>query len=98
MADPYTGVAVLDTTGSGGWTIFGGTSVASPIVASFYAVAGNSPSINSGSYPYSHKSSLFDVTSGSNGNCKRSAPYLCTGVSGYDGPTGLGAPNGINGF
>ena len=24
--------------------------------------------------------------------------YLCTGQSGYDGPTGLGTPNGVSGF
>jgi hypothetical protein len=41
-------------------------------------------------------SGLFDVVGGSNGTC---APaYLCTGVAGYDGPTGLGTPNGATGF
>ena len=98
VADPYTGVAVLDTTGSGGWTIFGGTSVASPIIAAVYALAGNTGSIGYGSYPYGHTSSLFDVTSGSDGNCKRSTLYLCTGLKGYDGPTGVGTPNGASGF
>jgi subtilase family serine protease len=98
VADPYTGVAVLDTTGSGGWTIFGGTSVASPIIAAVYALAGNTGSTNYGSYPYGHAASLFDVTSGSDGNCKRSALYLCTGVKGYDGPTGVGTPNGTSAF
>ena len=49
-----------------------------------------------GSYPYSHTGSLFDVTSGSNGSCGGS--YLCTAKAGYDGPTGLGTPNGIGGF
>jgi len=39
---------------------------------------------------------LFDVTSGSNGSCGGS--YLCTAVNGYDGPTGLGTPNGTGGF
>jgi subtilase family serine protease len=98
VADPYTGVAVLDTTGSGGWTIFGGTSVGAPIIASVYALAGNSASLTYGSYSYAHTSSLFDVTSGSNGGCRRNAAYLCTGVSGYDGPTGNGTPNGIGAF
>jgi hypothetical protein len=36
------------------------------------------------------------VTSGSNGSCGGS--YLCTAGSGYDGPTGLGTPNGTGGF
>jgi len=38
-------------------------------------------------------SNLYDVTSGSNGRC--TVAYLCTAVAGYDGPTGLGTPNGI---
>jgi len=33
------------------------------------------------------------VTSGSNGKC--AVAYYCTAQAGYDGPTGLGTPNGI---
>ncbi len=98
-ADPNTGVAVYDSyasKGSSGWLVFGGTSVASPIIASVYALAGNASSVNYGSYPYSHTSSLYDVTSGSNGSC--GGTYLCTGEVGYDGPTGLGTPNGPGAF
>jgi len=76
--------------------VFGGTSVASPIIASVYALAGNAASVTYGSYPYSHTSSLNDVTSGSNGSC--GGAYLCTGGTGYDGPTGNGTPNGTAGF
>lgn len=99
VADPYTGVAVYDSysyQGYSGWLVFGGTSVASPIIASVYALAGNTGSINYGSYPYSHTGSLNDVTSGSNGSC--GGTYLCTAGTGYDGPTGLGTPNGTGGF
>ncbi len=98
-ADPNTGVSVYDSykyQGLSGWLVFGGTSVASPIIASVYALAGNSSSVTYGSYPYSHTSSLFDVTSGSNGSCGGS--YLCTGEVGYDGPTGNGTPDGTGGF
>ncbi len=95
-ANPNTGVSVYDSYHEPGWLVFGGTSVASPIIASVYALTGNASSVNYGSYPYSHKSSLFDVTSGSNGSCGGS--YLCTAKSGYDGPTGLGTPNGSGGF
>ena len=98
-ADPNTGVSVYDSykyQGVSGWLVFGGTSVASPIIASVYALAGNSSSITYGSYPYSHTSSLFDVTSGSNGSCGGS--YLCTGEVGYDGPTGNGTPDGTGAF
>jgi subtilase family serine protease len=95
-ADPNTGVSVYDTYHTSGWLVFGGTSVASPIIASVYALAGNAGSVTYGSYPYSHTSSLFDVTSGSNGSCGGS--YLCTAGPGYDGPTGLGTPDGAGGF
>ena len=95
-ANPNTGVAVYDSYRVSGWLEFGGTSVASPIVASVYALANNAASLTYGSYPYSNISSLFDVTSGSNGSCGGS--YLCTAGAGYDGPTGLGTPDGISAF
>jgi subtilase family serine protease len=96
VADPNTGVAVYDTFGSPGWMQFGGTSASAPIIAGVYALAGNAGSVTYGSYPYSHSGSLFDVQSGSNGSC--SPAYLCTAGPGYDGPTGLGTPNGTGGF
>jgi subtilase family serine protease len=97
-ADPNTGAAVYDSVryqGRRGWFQVGGTSLAAPLVAGVYALAGNAGSVNYGSYPYAHTSSLFDVTSGSNGSC---GTYLCTAGSGYDGPTGLGTPTGTGGF
>jgi Predicted protease len=96
VADPNTGVAVYDTyrLHPGGWLVFGGTSVASPIVAGVYALAGNASSI-SPQHLYTNPS-FYDVTSGSNGNC--GGGLLCTGVTGYDGPTGLGTPNGTSAF
>ncbi|AEW93533.1 MULTISPECIES: S53 family peptidase [Streptomycetaceae] len=98
VADPSTGVAVYDTYGGDpGWEVFGGTSVSAPIIAAVYADAGT-PSAGStpASFPYAHTSSLFDVTSGSNGSC--GGTYLCSGKTGYDGPTGLGTPNGLTAF
>ena len=97
-ADPATGVAVFDSysyQGLSGWLVFGGTSVASPIIASVYALAGNASSVVSGSYPYAHASSFNDVTSGSNGNC---GTLMCNAATGWDGPTGLGTPIGTTGF
>ena len=82
--------------GADGWVQVGGTSASSPIVASVYAQAGNTATVNYGSYPYSHTSGLNDVTSGSNGSCGGS--YLCTAGAGYDGPTGLGSPDGTTAF
>ena len=54
----------------GGWIVVGGTSAASPIIASTYALAGTAVS---GTYPasylFANPAALFDVTGGSNGNC-----------------------------
>jgi N-acetylneuraminic acid mutarotase len=97
VADPATGVAVYNAFSDGGWVVYGGTSVSSPFIASTYALAGQPVAgTNPESYPYAATSSLYDVTSGSNGSCGGS--YLCTAMPGYDGPTGLGTPNGINAF
>jgi subtilase family serine protease len=95
VADPHTGVATYDTYNVSGWVAFGGTSVAAPIIASVYALAGNATT-NAASIPYAHAGALNDVTSGSNGTCKPS--YLCNAAAGYDGPTGLGTPNNTTGF
>jgi subtilase family serine protease len=98
-ADPNTGAAVYDTVryqGRSGWFKVGGTSLASPLIAAVYALAGNASSTVDGSYPYAHTSALHDVASGSNGSCGGS--YLCTGKGGYDGPTGNGTPNGTTAF
>ena len=96
VADPNTGVAVYQTFGGSGWMVYGGTSASAPIVASVYALAGTPGSGDyPASYPYSHTGNLFDVTSGNNGTC--GAP-LCTAGTGWDGPTGLGTPNGTAAF
>jgi hypothetical protein len=131
--DPYTGVAVYDSTpnpaaeNSFGWGTIGGTSVASPIIASVFALAGGSHKVE---YPaetlYANlaasPSALHDVISGSNGFCGK--PFnseegpeaglsgcepsteavdclekaICNAITGYDGPSGVGTPNGIAAF
>ncbi|MER5730658.1 putative Ig domain-containing protein [Streptomyces sp. NPDC002138] len=97
VADPATGLAVYDSYQASGWNVYGGTSASAPIIASVYALAGT-PAAGSypSSYPYARTASLNDVTSGANGSC--SSSYLCTAKSGYDGPTGLGTPNGTAAF
>jgi subtilase family serine protease len=98
VADPSTGVAVYDSTayqGLSGWLVFGGTSVSSPIIASVYGLAQNHSTIDN-NYPYGHTSSLYDVTSGSNGTC--TTTQWCNARTGWDGPTGLGTPNGTGAF
>jgi subtilase family serine protease len=97
VADPATGVAVYQTYGGSGWAVYGGTSASAPIIASVYALAGTpAASTQPGSVPYAHTGNLFDVTSGNNGSCSPS--LLCTAAAGWDGPTGLGTPNGVTAF
>lgn len=98
-ADPSTGLAVYAPANrhSSGWAQYGGTSLSSPIIAAVYALSGvTSDSISpyANSVPYQHPSGLFDVTSGSNGSCSS----WCQAGTGWDGPTGLGTPNGTSAF
>src|SRR5205823_12556527 len=92
VADPNTGVAVYN----GGWAVYGGTSAAAPIVAAIYALAGTPGATDyPAAYPYAHPGNLFDVTTGTNGSC---AGAVCAAGTGWDGPTGLGSPNGVAAF
>ena len=98
-ADPASGASVYDTTaysGQTGWFKVGGTSLAAPLVAGVYALAGDA---SSAAYPvqlaWTSHSTFNDVTSGSNGTC--GAP-LCDAGTGWDGPSGWGTPWGTNGF
>ena len=125
VSDPYTGVAVYDSQqGEGGetWRTLGGTSLASPLIASVYALAGGG---NGVSYPaetlYENEikspGSLHDIVSGSNGECTKpqvngisgcepseeaatscASTAICLAGPGYDGPTGVGTPDGIAAF
>jgi PKD repeat protein len=101
VADPNTGVAVYDSYGSSGganWFVYGGTSVAAPLVAGIWALAGALPNgTTAGQVPYLHLNGWDDVTSGTNSHHCGSG-YLCQAVVGYDGPTGLGTPIGASGF
>jgi len=127
-ADPFTGVAVYDSTeseGTSGWNMIGGTSVASPIIAAVFALAGGAHGV---AYPartlYENAAktpaSLHDVLSGSNGECLEpldeesepprsgclaaveaascSGEAICLAGPGYDGPTGVGTPDGLAAF
>jgi subtilase family serine protease len=104
-ADPDTGPAVYDSYGSGGgpgWTIVGGTSASSPFIAGVIALAGNPTAFPDASHLYAHADALNDITSGTNvtspSGMDCGGDYQCNSVSGYDGPTGLGTPNGPTSF
>jgi len=98
VGDPATGVAVYDSYQQSGWIELGGTSVGSPLNAAVFALAGNASQLDAAQSFYQTKNQqyLYDVTSGADGSC--SPAYLCTGETGYDGPTGWGTPNGIGAY
>ena len=89
VGDPQTGVAVYNSR-NGGWTVVGGTSASSPLIASIFAATGNGAQ-TSGQFVKDNAAKLYDVTSGSNGTCANA--ILCTAGTGWDGPTGYGTPN-----
>jgi hypothetical protein len=134
-ADPYTGVAVHDTSPEceyryeeagvkhvAYWCTIGGTSVATPLIASVFALAGGASGVEYPAktlYENALKSpgSLHDVTVGSNGECAEpfledglsactpakeaascASKAICLAGTGYDGPTGVGTPDGVNAF
>jgi subtilase family serine protease len=90
VADPNTGVAVVF---QGQFVEFGGTSVASPIIAGVYALAGNANTLHFGSYSYSHLRHLFGVR-----GAARLCAAGCRDSQGYDGSTGNGTPDGTGAF
>ncbi|MBS0296404.1 MAG: S53 family peptidase [Proteobacteria bacterium] len=96
VADPNTGVAVYGpvTSRTSGWQVYGGTSVAAPLIGGIYGV--NAGTVSYGSNPYGSTTNLNDVTSGSNGSC--GGTYFCTAGAAYDGPTGLGTPKNATPF
>ncbi len=110
VADPVTGVIVRKDRS---WWIFGGTSVASPIVAAAIALAGNAATRRGAEEIWNARGRGFnDVTAGNNvipaadvgGNgrfartCAKAYAFVCTARRGYDGPTGWGTPNGVGGL
>jgi hypothetical protein len=103
-ADPASGLAVYDTYSEGGWLQVGGTSLSSPLIAATYALAfsaNGAPSAGTypSSYLYAHylgdPSAFNNITSGSNGDC---GTVLCNAGPGWNGPTGVGTPDGTAGF
>ena len=100
-ADPNSGMAVYLATSStaGSWYEFGGTSLATPLIASIFALTGgvlpgnNATSMLYGSF---NATNSHDITSGD--DCNSSGQLNCTAGVGFDTPSGLGSPNGISGF
>jgi subtilase family serine protease len=86
---------------NGGFTAFGGTSVASPIIGAVYALAGNHNNHTNAKSLWAGLGgpNLNDITTGGqNGTCPPAYPYICKPGVGYDGVTGNGSPNGVGAF
>jgi phosphodiesterase/alkaline phosphatase D-like protein len=105
VANPQTPVSVADSyklpsefsKPQPGWTLVGGTSVSSPLIAGTMALANAYTKSFPGADAFYTEAAqngtgvLDDVVSGRNGSCGN---YLCEAGPGYDGPTGLGSPYG----
>ena len=106
IGDPNTGVDVYDSTpeepgGPTGWGVWGGTSVASPIVAAEFALAGGRQRrllpCRDALRARRRSRGLYDVTSRlTTANAK--AATICKAASGFDGPTAVGSPLGLGAF
>ena len=98
------GVSVYDEY-DGGWFGVGGTSVASPLLAGVFALAGNASHLDAAKKFWTLKKKklkhdIHAITTGNDGSC--GGEYLCTAGTGqyktYSGPGGWGTPNGIKAF
>jgi subtilase family serine protease len=94
-------VAEYDSYDYGGWITVHGTSIATPLIAGVYALAGNATTLDGARKLYvqtaaEYAADMHDITTGNNGSCGGS--YLCTARKGYDGPTGWGTPNTTKAF
>jgi subtilase family serine protease len=91
LADPYTGYDIYDSYKAPGWQTYGGTSLATPLIAAMWALAGGAQSIG---YPaqtlyqnfnaLDHATKLYDVTNGGNGACDGTPARECGGPGGLN--------------
>jgi subtilase family serine protease len=85
VADPNTGVAVcaIYANGGNGWSVFGGTSVATPVLAGITNASMTIHRSSEWTWIYNDPNLFRDITTGNNG--------YAAGV-GYDFVTGMGSP------
>jgi hypothetical protein len=108
VADPATGVAVYNTYAPvthqpHNWTVVGGTSASAPFVAGLYGRGTHLSQVIGPNTLYSAPKGAFtDVTIGQNAlpmdPCVPQVLAICVAGKGWDGPTGIGVPNGLSGF
>jgi IPT/TIG domain len=109
MDNDVAAVAAVETpvsiyaTAEGGWALVGGTSASSPLIAGIVAHESESVRSLGAQAFYEGVAPVFDVTEGNDGDvtggkggkCTPPAEdeYFCNAEIGYDGPTGMGAPD-----
>ncbi len=95
VADPETPVSLYDTYPPyEGWELFGGTSVATPLLAGIEGHASSAERSKAAKlfWEKGPEGKLYDITEGRDGACRPEPEYLCLAGFGYDGPTGWGSP------
>ncbi len=90
-ADPDTGLLIYDSE-IGGWWQYGGTSLATPLIAAYEAITGVDGTTPQ--WAYTDSALLNDPTTGWSGDCPSTILYICDAGVGYDGPTGIGSISG----
>jgi subtilase family serine protease len=104
IADPATGIAAYDSFRPipgkpADWMVIGGTSVATPFVAGLYARAGHLAQVFGPNTLYTAPPDAFsNVRTGSNAQPCPPPAALCQAGVGWNGPTGVGTPNGLRGL
>jgi hypothetical protein len=86
------GIAEFDADDNG-WNAEVGTSAACPMVAAIMTRIGLAGKDNHDLF-YKNISSFHDITSGTNDNDGLCDDVMCTAGTGWDGPSGLGTPDG----
>jgi Divergent InlB B-repeat domain/IPT/TIG domain len=104
-ADPLSGVAIYDSTPLSpwfpGWATFGGTGLSSTIIAAAFGLADGPGMVAHPArtiYQRGNSGNLHDIVNGSNHPetpCNGSLSLICEASYGWDGPTGLGTPRGV---
>ena len=102
-ADPLSGVAIYDSTPLSpwfpGWATFGGTGLSSTIIAAAFGLADGPRMVAHPArtiYQRGDSRNLHDIVNGSNyPETPCNGRVICEASHGWDGPTGLGTPRGV---
>jgi MYXO-CTERM domain-containing protein len=89
------GGAIAEYDKGDGWVAAVGTSAATPLVGSILTRLGLTDLVSADlGWIYTNMSAFNDITSGTNQQSGTCASVMCMAGTGYDGPTGVGTPNG----